>query len=208
RAGKHVVGTVVGSAAVLAQVAPLVGQVVGALPQWAGHALEGLRRGVHALRRALARAWRLVVFKLQALVGASGEEIGRALHDLGDFLSEHVDAGAGRLLGRWFAADDVVRAGDALISGDAMRGGVAARVGQDVEQHHKHRTRAVPILNKVLPFVLGLHVVGVPLGPIGAAALVVFSAWTVHDHIDSPVAKAVRIPGNPGILRGIRAALP
>jgi hypothetical protein len=159
-------------------------------------ALAGLRRGWHALRRLALRAWQKLMDKLGRWA-ASAEQVGAWLSDRArDIVHDLIIDGVGRLLGWLLDAQQVVDDGNALLAAKPT----ALDACEPVVEHHDKQRRVVHLLNKTLPVVFTCHA---PAGAAAAAILLIISAWSAHDHIDSPQLRNVRFPGNPGLLRAI-----
>ena len=207
RAGSDMLGTLIGSVGVLHQVDHALQHFGQDQGHWAQHILDGLQKGWHALRRLLAKAWRLALLKLNTLVGTN---VGPMVNTLGTsktLTDQATKLGGSFVLGKLLVAKTVIKDGDDLIGQNPSKASDAILAGQDVSDHHKRRRRAVPWLNKALPACSCFHVPGIAAQAIGGGILLVYSVWNVHDHIDSPHLPNVRLPGNPGILQAVRSAL-
>jgi hypothetical protein len=115
--------------------------------------------------------------------------------------------GSGKVLYRLLRGNLVVRDGDEMIRSSVWNSGRAIAACEDVDRHHKRRRKAVPLIAVGIPFLAGIHPIGTGGAALAAAALMIYSFWMAHDHIDSPVAAGLRFPGNPGILTEVLNAL-
>ena len=164
-----------------------------------GAALDVLRKGWHALRRLALRAWQTLMDKLGRWA-APAERAGAWLNDrTHHIVHDLIVDGVRDLLGGLLDAPQVVDDGDELL---AARPAALAACGSVVE-HHRRQQRFIRRLNKTLPVIFTCHALA---GAAAAAALLIISVWTAHDHIDSPQLRDTRFPGNPGLLQAIRDA--
>jgi len=187
----------------------LAGGALARGPSVLDDAVRGLRRGWHALRRLALRAWQWLLRKL-GVVGTEAAQVGNELASEGhDLISSLTNTLASAVLGRVLDSAWVITKGNSILGSvlppDQDR---ALAACPDVVAHLAKRQRPVPLLNKTLPLLSTLHVPGLVAGALGAAVLLTYSTWNAHDHIDSPRFPGLRLPGNPGLLRAVEAALP
>jgi hypothetical protein len=194
--------TMVGTAGACVPFAQLVqGHLINgfAIETPLGAALGFLRKGWHALRRLAVRAWQTLMDKLGRWA-APAQQAGAWLNDrIQDFVHDLIVHGVRNVLAGLLDAPQVVDDGDALL---AARPAALSACGSVVEHHHQQQ-RFIRLLNKTLPVIFTCHALA---GAGAAAALLIFSVWTAHDHIDSPHLRDIRFPGNPGLLQAIRDA--
>jgi hypothetical protein len=157
-----------------------------------------IRRFWHALRRLTLKACREVMDKLgswSSLIDSAGGWVSAQVPAIFNSLAGH---GIADLLWRVLDGDRVVAAGDGRLA--VAPGNI--KFCQQVVDHHAKQRRIVWLVNKALPVLVGCHVVA---GASVAAVLLILSVWMAHDHIDSPVLRTIRIPGNHGLLTAIGA---
>ena len=170
-------------------------------PALLGEALAGSRKLWDNLRRVAARAWQDLLTKLSRWT-TQIDQVGGWFAEQGqrvvDWLGTH---GVNWLLWRMLNGREVVALGDEALIGTPDALGEC----DPVVKHHAKQRRYVPLLNKALPVLITWNA---PAGASAAAILLIFSIWTAHDHIDSPLLQGVRIPGNPGLLTALGTSWP
>jgi hypothetical protein len=207
RAGDDVVDTLHAMVSGEHELGHLATQLAEGLNDWVGGMLPQVSQALSALRRLLVGAWRAAVFKIQALVGEHGREVLSALGDVFDWLPKAIRSGAALALGWALQADDVVAAVKKLVGAEQSKFAVAIAACEVVDAHHEKRCRAVRKLNRALPMLAPFHAGGVPLQPIAGVAVLIYSTWLAHDHLDSRVLPGIRLPKNPGLLTKISEAV-
>jgi hypothetical protein len=131
----------------------------------------------------------------------------KLLGDVFDWLPNAARSGAALAVGKILRADDAITAADRLIGQDQSKAKAAIQACEVVVAHHKRRCRGVHRLNKALPLCAVVHPAGVPLQPIAGVAVLIYSIWLAHDHLDSCVLSRIRLPKNPGLLTKISEAV-
>jgi hypothetical protein len=210
KASGDIIGTASAAVPFAHQVQSLLGQGAIAMgPALLDRALHGLKVGWHALRRLALRAWQWLLNKL-GVVGTGAGQIGNELAGEGhDLISRLTNILASAVLGGILNSTWVIDDGNRSLAGASQADQDRALAAcPDVVAHLAKRQRPVPLLNKTLSLLSTLHAPGLVAGALGAAVLLIYSSWNAHDHIDSPKLPRVRIPGNPGLLQAVRAALP
>jgi hypothetical protein len=178
---------------------------------WDEKSLKRLERAARWLDRARLKLWGEVIAKIRLLLGRDTLAAATEIGDPSDLLDELAGNGASRALVRLLKVESPVRRADWAISKHPSLAGRAVDACEDVEEHHQRRRRAMPWANRALAAGGKLSLLhggaGVGVGALAGGALLMYSFWNAHDHVDSPVAGQVRIPGNPGILSSVNTAL-
>ena len=178
---------------------------------WDEKSLKWLERAARWLDRARLKLWEEVIAKIRLLLGEDTLAAATEIGDPNNLLDELAGNGASRALVRLLKVDSPVRRADWAISKHPSSAGRAMDACTDVEEHHQRRRRAMPWANRALAAGGKLSLLhggaGVGVGALAGGALLMYSFWNAHDHVDSPVVGRVRIPGNPGILSSVNTAL-
>jgi hypothetical protein len=207
RAGRDVLGTVHALLPWEHAAKDLAVLIDGVAADWVKDTLPDVAQAAAGLRRLLAAAWRQVTFDIHALVGEHGGRLMDLLGHMSDLLTDAAGSGAALVLGKLLQADQAIADAQELVDSHPDRVAAAMRACEEVDGHHHHRRRAVPLLNKALPKCKFIHPYGLAAQVTAAVALLIYSLWLAHDHIDSPVLAGVRLPKNPGLQTEIRRAL-
>lgn len=207
--GKDMIKTLV-SAMPFAQ--ELAGVLAGAGDRaglWDEESLKRLERATRWLDRARLKLWGEVIAKIRLLLGQDTLAAATEIGDPRDLLNELAGNGASRTLVRLLKVQSPIQRADRAISKHTSLAGRAMDACQGVEEHHQRRRRAMPWANRALAAggKLSLLHGGAGVGALAGGALLMYSFWNAHDHVDSPVVRRVRIPGNPGILSSVHTAL-
>ena len=191
------------------RVCDLITEIGGTAAAWFTAALPQLAERWSALRKLLARAWRLVLAKVSVLAGQHAHELLAVLGDNPFTLMRHMkDRAAGAVLGEVLNTSKVIRIADSYLSNASDNAAnTALRECRRVVDHHERRRKAVPWLNRALPACVLVHLSGFPLKTVAGVTLLIYSVWLAHDHLDSPVLENLRMPKNPGLLKVVEAAV-
>lgn len=207
RAADDIVGTIGAAIGWAHRLGTLLADLTSGAVGWSAEALAELTEGLSPLRRLLARAWRQVISKVGILVGQRVRDIATAIVGKLDLLHKTAKAGTGLALRKLLEIDKVASKAKALAETKPHRAKAAIRACDEVDHHHERRRWGVPWLNKALPACGAIHFGGVALEALAAAAVLIYSVWLVHDHLDSPIAASIRLPRNPGLLTNVESAV-
>jgi hypothetical protein len=186
------------------QAKAFLGGIAGDAGRGAIDGLAKLHEGVRGLKRLGMQRWHRAIDRLLGLLRHDAKAVRQAI----PHPEQLADEAARGVLARMLQVEGVIMQADVLLTTHLALASAALDACDEVERHYRRRRRAVPHLQKALPWIAAIHTVGTAFAAVGTGALLLYSFWTAHDHLDSPLAARLRLTENPGILTAVQNVMP